>query len=279
MEHNPLSSILESLIFISDKPVSIDRFAQTVGEQYNKEDITQSLEQIKSKYQQDEYGFEIREVQGGYQFCTKSAHAEIIRKFLETKPFRLSRAAQETLAIIAYKQPVTRAEIDQIRGMDSSHLLRTLIERGIVRMAGKAEVPGRPVQYATSPRFLEIVGLNQISDLPPLTELEQLQGHTESPENLIQKGLESFMETTLTHQESIEETPLLGEIDTLIQQAGKTDTEVYESAVHAEVGRENAMAVEGFQDYAKMRKRELKKIEKEEEFLLGPEDQPRKLFQ
>jgi segregation and condensation protein B len=129
MNKEELLPLLESMIFISDKPVGLARFTETLAEQVSKEDIETALSELLQKYQQDHFGIELRLVQGGYQFCTKAKYAEIIRKFLSTKPFRLGRSTLETLAIIAYKQPVTRAEIDQIRGLDSSHLLRTLRER------------------------------------------------------------------------------------------------------------------------------------------------------
>lgn len=259
MNKEELLPLLESLIFISDKPVGLTRFSETLQDQASKEEIEIGLQELIHKYQQEHFGIELRLVQGGYQFCTKAKFAETIRKFLSTKPFRLGRSTLETLAIIAYKQPVTRSEIDQIRGLDSSHLLRTLVERGLVRMVGKAEVPGRPVQYGTAPKFLEVVGLNQLADLPPLSELEQLQGHTEEPEDLLERNLDSFIQEAPKHTEIPDDSNEIVEIENLIDNAGDVTEEVYESALHAEVGRENVFAVQSFQEFSKQHKRQLKR--------------------
>ena len=248
MEMEILTSVVESILFISERPVGPERVLEVLGlENSNVDEIAQAFQLIQQRYQNDSHGFELREAQGGFTFCTKVRNAEAVRKFLQTKPFRLGRSALETLAIIAYRQPVTRSEIDKVRGIDSSHLLRTLVERGMVRMAGKAEVPGRPVQYGTTPRFLEVVGLKSLAELPPLTELDQLQGHTEVASNPLEDGLDKFMQDkssadTVLHED---ETELAG-IDTLIQQVQKADREIYESPIHAEVAAENQTALEGF---------------------------------
>lgn len=258
MESSQLASVIESLLFISDKPVTVERLAEVLGaEEATPATIQEHIHNIKEKYATGDHGFELREAQGGFHFCTKTANAEWVRKFLMTKPFRLGKSALETLAIIAYRQPITRAEIDKVRGIDSSHLMRTLIERGIVRMAGKAEVPGRPVQYGTTPRFLEITGLKSIAELPPLSELEQLQGHSETPERNMEAGLEEFIaDTTALSEQLGEETAGLEAIDTMIQSARKAETEIYASEVHAEVARANEEALEGFlETFKPLRKR------------------------
>lgn len=249
MDTETRTATIEALLFTSDKPVPVSRLCEVLGEEsHSQEAIFESLEQIKSRYLNHSFGFELREAQGGYHFVTKPAHGEWVRKFLAMRPFKLGRSALETLAIIAYRQPVTRAEIDKVRGIDSSHLLRTLIERGIVKMAGKAEVPGRPVQYKTTPRFLEIVGLPSLADLPPLTELEQLQGHTQPNEAPLEEGLEKFLAV-----ESGDAAPVpdddptgLAEIEGLIHSAGTVDNEIYASPLHAEVARENQASLDGF---------------------------------
>lgn len=248
MDSLKIASVIESLLFISDKPVTIERLAEVLGEETaTPQEIQEHIETIRTKFSGEEFGFELREAQGGFHFSTKATNSEWVRKFLQTKPFRLGRSALEVLAIIAYRQPLTRAEIDKVRGIDSSHLMRTLIERGLVRMAGKAEVPGRPVQYGTTPRFLEITGLKSIAELPPLSELEQLQGHTETHEQNMEEGLDHFIadQTALSEQLG-EETAGLEVIDTMIQSARKADNEIYESEVHADVAHENEAALAGF---------------------------------
>lgn len=254
MEGPQLLSVIESILFTSDKPVSVERFIEVLGEEtISPNEIKGAITDIQSRYLNAEFGFELREAQGGYQFTTKVANSEWVRKFLQTKPFRLGRSALETLAIIAYRQPVTRAEIDKVRGIDSSHLMRTLIERGLVKMAGKAEVPGRPVQYGTTQRFLEVTGLKSLGELPPLSELEQLQGTVEHKDPL-EDGMESFMKEAPTSRD-IEAGQLLDEglieIDQLIQSTARPDREIYSSEAHAEVARENEAALEGFLAFMK----------------------------
>ncbi|MBI4404867.1 MAG: SMC-Scp complex subunit ScpB [Deltaproteobacteria bacterium] len=250
MDDEALTSAIESVLFVSDRPVTIPRLKE-IFEQEAVQLIEAAIERIKQKHEQAGAGLELRQAQGGYQLATQARNTDWVRKFLETKPFRLSRSALETLSIIAYKQPITRAETDKIRGIDCSHLFRVLIEKGLVKMAGKADVPGRPVQYATTPKFLELVGLNSISELPPLSELQQLQGDIAPPPEVepIEQGLERFMQAkdfmvAEDHAEELESG--LQEIEQMLQSAKKGTEEVYASPLHAEIGNENSAALEAF---------------------------------
>lgn len=258
MELEKVTSAIESILFASDRPVSVGRLKEVFGEEGPKEEtLSEALSAIRERYLSSGFGFELREAQGGFHFVTKPENAEIIRKFLETKPFRLGRSALEVLAILAYRQPITRAEVDQIRGIDSSHLMRTLIERGLVKMAGKAEVPGRPVQYATTPRFLEVLGLSSLTELPPLTELEQLQGDTVDPIKTLEEGLDKFLVAQgeaaedLTEQDKVE----LAQLETMLDSAKKGTGEIHESPVHAEIAEENQNAVAALQSHPRPRKK------------------------
>lgn len=258
MEDNELISAIESILFTSDQPVSMGRLQEVFGtEAAPEENLARCLREIKEKYLNGLFGFELREASGGYQFSTKAQNSDWVRKFLETKPFRLSRSALETLAIISYRQPITRAELDKVRGIDSSHLLRVLIEKGIVKMAGKADVPGRPVQYATTPKFLDLVGFNSLSDLPPLTELQQLQGDVvEPPQESLEDGLARFMnEQDFGTEAVIHAENGLEEIEQMLESVQKAGGEVYASPLHAEVGHENEAAVTGFQAFSRHRHR------------------------
>lgn len=259
MEINGITTAIESILFAADKPVSVNRFLEVFAELNPKqEDIEQAIEFIQKRYEGSDYGFELRQAQGGYQFTSKAQNAEWVRKFLETKPFRLGRSSLEVLAIIAYRQPLTRAEVDAVRGIDSSHLLRTLMERGLVKMAGKAEVPGRPVQYATTPKFLEVLGLEDLAHLPPLSELQQLQGDTEDPIKTLEKGLDRFITEELVDQEEVGNLDLqqgLDEIGNLINTADRSQDEVYESKEHAEVAHANQEALRAFQETTPYRRR------------------------
>lgn len=254
MDLETFKCAVEAILISSDKPVSKARLQEIFGEEYPAEDrVSEILENLKARYADSSFGYELREAQGGYHFVTKPSTALWVQKFLATKPFRLGRSALETLAIVAYRQPITRAEIDQVRGIDSSHLLRTLIERGIVKMAGKADVPGRPVQYATTPKFLEVVGLNSLSDLPPLTELEELQGDTVDPMKTLEEGLERFIAETPDSQSTdyAQSDSQLEEIEGLIKTAKNTPEEIYESPIHVEIAEENKLAQDELQAFFK----------------------------
>ena len=246
MEQERLKSAVEAILFASDRPVSVSRLKDVFGEEGpSEDDFGQAIRNLKERYQNPEYGFELRgEPATGVHFCTKVSNVEFVQKFLAMKPFRVGRSALEVLAIIAYRQPLTRAEIDQVRGIDSSHLLRVLIERGLVKMAGKAETPGRPVQYATTPRFLETVGLTSLQELPPLTELEQLQGDTEDPLKKLEDGLERIIADSPTSKEIVMEAEEgLNAIDSLIKPRKASEKKSTQSAEHAQVARENEEAV------------------------------------
>ena len=251
MESMEMVSSIEAILFAADRPVSVPRFIEVLtveeGQGPNETEIAEALGSIKSKFEAPDFGFELRETHGGYQLTTKAKNADIVRKFLATKPFRLGRSALETLSIVAYRQPITRAEIDVIRGIDSSHLLRTLIERGMVRMVGKAEIPGRPVVYGTTTKFLETVGLGSLADLPPLAELDQLAGDTEDPIKAMENGLDKFMATNTMPEDELDPNEGLDEIETMLQTAGDSDGEIYASPVHREAGEENRAALACFQ--------------------------------
>jgi segregation and condensation protein B len=164
-----LKSILEGLLFISDTPVKISSLLEILPE-YNPKEIKTVIKILISEYQ--DRGITIEEVAGGYRFQTNQDLSDYIIRLKKVMPFKLSPSTMETLAIIAYKQPVTRAEIELIRGVNSQNSLKILIEKGIVKMAGKKEIPGRPILYGTTRYFLELFGLKDISSLPDPKDLE-----------------------------------------------------------------------------------------------------------
>lgn len=173
MEPQERRRILEALLLSSSEPVTPARLARIVPESSARE-VREDIEALNECYAAAGRGFRIEEVSGGYQFRTLPDLAEFVQQLEPVPPLRMSRAGLETLAIIAYKQPVTRAEIEHVRGVDAGPLLRGLLERRLVRIAGHREVPGRPILYATTPRFLEVFGLAGLSDLPTLREIEEL---------------------------------------------------------------------------------------------------------
>jgi len=165
--------VIESLLFVSDIPLGLDRIKEVLGE-VSKKDIQRMLSELGEDYARSRRGFALVEVAEGYQLRTRPEHAEWIKRLQRVKPFALSQPALETLAIIAYKQPIVRSDVEKIRGVDSGGVLRTLLERNLIKILGKKDIPGRPLVYGTSKRFLETFGLKNLSSLPTLKDLEGL---------------------------------------------------------------------------------------------------------
>lgn len=163
-----LVKIIEAYIFAADNPLSLDRICTLLEKP--RAEVRTVIDMLLQEYAQGERGFYLAEVAGGYQFRTDAEFAPWLRKLSKDRPFRFSSAALETLAIIAYRQPVTRAEIEYLRGVDSGGVMKTLLEKNLLRILGKKDVPGRPLMYGTSRHFLELFGLKALQDLPTLKE-------------------------------------------------------------------------------------------------------------
>ncbi|RUM87929.1 MAG: SMC-Scp complex subunit ScpB [Thermodesulfatator sp.] len=171
MEDPGLKAVLEALLFVAGRAVRVKELREVLPEASERE-ILEALEELAQDYAGR--GLRIREVAGGFRLETVPEVAERVRAFLKPRPRRLSRAALETLAIVAYHQPVTRAEIERLRGVDSSGPLKLLLEERLVRIVGRKAVPGRPLLYGTTSKFLEVFGLKSLEDLPPLAEIRKL---------------------------------------------------------------------------------------------------------
>jgi len=172
-----LKKQLEAFIFASDTPLSLDRLSALVEQP--RAELRPLLNELLGEYPLGERGFYLAEVAGGYQFRTDAALAPWLRKLGKERPFRFSRAALETLAIVAYRQPITRAEIEYLRGVDSGGVMKTLLEKNLLRILGKKDIPGRPLMYGTSRQFLELFGLRDLDDLPTLKEFAALDPELE----------------------------------------------------------------------------------------------------
>ncbi len=173
MDRQQQKQIVEALILASPEPVTAQRLAQIVP--YLKPAKAKELvAELGKEYEEQDRAFEVWEVAGGYQIRTRAEFSGYLRELQAERPLRLSRAALETLSVIAYKQPVTRAEVEHVRGVDVGATVRSLVDRKLVRIAGHREVPGRPMLYATTKRFLEVFGLPKLDDLPTLREIEEL---------------------------------------------------------------------------------------------------------
>jgi len=168
-----LKSLVESLIFVSDTPVSLDRLCGIL-EEYDREDIRGAVVALMDEYAQPERGIALAEVAKGYQFRTREENGEYVRRLIKIKASRFSQSALETLAIIAYRQPITRAEIEYLRGVDSGGVVKTLLEKKLIKILGKKDIPGRPLIYGTTKEFLEIFSLRDLRSLPTLREIEEL---------------------------------------------------------------------------------------------------------
>ncbi|TVQ79571.1 MAG: SMC-Scp complex subunit ScpB [Bradymonadales bacterium] len=163
---------IEGVLFASGQPLSLKVLSELL--EISLEETQEILKEIEESYKTEDHGFDLVKVAGGYQFRTKPEMKEWMARFHQKKPPRLTQAMLELLAIVAYKQPVTRPEIDRIRGVDSSGALKTLLERGLIEMRGRSDSVGNPVLYVTTPKFLEWFQVSSLGDLPPLTEIEAL---------------------------------------------------------------------------------------------------------
>lgn len=164
-------SIAESLLLVSAHPLSLDRIGAIAGG-LSRAEAREVVRRLKERYPADAAGIIVEEVAKGLQFRTNPANQDYVRRLFDAKPPRFSRAALEALAIIAYRQPVTRLEIEQVRGVDCAAALRTLMERRLVKVVGKKDVPGKPFLFGTTREFLEIFGLGSLADLPSLRDIE-----------------------------------------------------------------------------------------------------------
>ena len=177
---NELQAILEALLFASDAPLATEKIVDICKDQgISKADILSALSNIKKDYEDRRGGFLLEEVAGGYQFRTRPDLASWVKRLRSTRPALLSPAGLETLAVIAYRQPVVKAEIDAIRGVDVGGVLKGLLDRKLVRIVGRKDVPGKPILYGTTRKFLETFHLNDLSELPTMRELKELQKTTD----------------------------------------------------------------------------------------------------
>jgi len=166
-----LTAAIEALIFVADEPLTVKTLIKILGE--NKETIQFAVNCLKSKYEKRKSGLQIREIGGGWQISTRAQFHEEIREFLKTRPSaKLSLASLETLAVVAYKQPVTVPEIMEIRGVQSASSIKTLLDKRLIIPKGRKETVGKPIQYGTSKDFMIQFGLKNLSELPSIEDLE-----------------------------------------------------------------------------------------------------------
>lgn len=170
-----LKSIVESLLFISDAPLTLERLC-AILEEYQKSEVEAAIVRLRDDYAEAGRGIRLAEVAGGYQLRSSQENADYIRRLVREKSFKFSRSALETLAVIAYRQPITRAEVEYLRGVDTGGVLKTLLEKKMIRILGKKDIPGKPLIYGTSREFLEAFSLKDLASLPTLKDIQELAG-------------------------------------------------------------------------------------------------------
>ncbi len=199
VEDQRLESIIESILFASDRPVSLNSIKMVFkGTNVKTDKIKRMIDQLQVEYAGSTRGVVLEEVSGGYQLRTKVDNMEFLRRTLKARTFRLSGPALEVLSIVAYKQPTIKSEIDEIRGVESGHLLRALMEKGLVNFEGKSELPGRPMQYGTTRKFLEIFGLRNLRELPTLSQIDEIL-----PEGISEEEGQKLSDVTASLSEQI----------------------------------------------------------------------------
>jgi segregation and condensation protein B len=186
MEREELKSIVENVLLAADQPINASELSKIFLDGTDKDQLQSILDELREEY--NSRNLQIMEVADGYQLCTRHEFNDYIRKYLKLdRSTRLSQPSLDTLSIIAYKQPLTRQEVDDIRGVDSSGVMKTLLEKKVIGPAGRKKVPGRPIMYRTTQKFLEYFGLKDLSDLPTL---EDLRDEVEGEEPPVQTQIE-----------------------------------------------------------------------------------------
>lgn len=201
MNREDLEGAAEAILFIASEPVSVDTFLKVFGGQASPSEIVEILKKIERKYEENSFGVILRQAAGGYQFVTRAEHSVFVRNYLkEHNTRKLSKAAVEVLAIVAYKQPITAAEISAIRGTESQQVIKGLLEKKLLKIQGRKQVVGKPLLYGTTKDFLVHFGLNSLEDLPSFEELEDVFN-----ENVRQESL--FKDINGSKNEGNEEQP------------------------------------------------------------------------
>lgn len=245
MDTQELKSIIEALIFVAEEPLSAGTITLILEEQgVTKKEIESAIDLIRKSHNEDlASGIQLVEVAGGYHFRTKPLMADWIQKLNVPKPVRLSQPAMETLAIVAYRQPIVRAEVEEIRGVDSGGVLKTLLERGLIKIIGKREEPGNPLVYATTKEFLELFNLKSLNEMPPLKSYEELEqmrvagpfkGEATEPENseilsdILNEEVKEFEGQNEWHKE---DQSVLNELDSEMKRIRRLENDIFPKPV------------------------------------------------
>jgi segregation and condensation protein B len=216
MEIDKLKKVLESLLFVSDTPLPAKKVASFLKDT-TLEEVDQAFVALKDEFNQLERSFQLVQIAEGYQLVTRPEYHKFAKELYKViSKTRLSKASLEALAIIAYKQPVTRAEVEAIRGVEVSNLVQSLLEKHMIRILGRAETPGRPLLYGTTGEFLIHFGLKDLSDLPKVSEIQELAGDRPSPDFLKEMEGELRRRETKMGLSPVEQAETVVEADVVI---------------------------------------------------------------
>jgi segregation and condensation protein B len=187
-----IKAIIEALILAAEAPLAVDKIC-TILDEADKTEVKNALDKLIEEYNERQSGIALQEIAGGFQFRTRPELSSWVKKLRGIKPASLSPAAMETLAIVAYRQPIVKMEIESIRGVDVSAPLRGLLDKKLIRILGRKDVPGKPIIYGTTKKFLEVFNLKDLSELPTLRELKELNEQQEPVQEIIP---ETILETS-----------------------------------------------------------------------------------
>lgn len=230
-----LKAILEAVLFVSPEPVPVARLMAIVGT-VSKAEVVQALDILAHDLDQEGRGIQLVQVAGGYRLVTKQEYGPWLKRMDKAKAAqKLSRSALESLAIIAYKQPLVRAEIEEIRGVETSGVLRTLCERKLVRIVGRKDVPGRPIMYGTTKFFLEHFGLQDLTQLPPLREFKELGESEQALLPIEQESLLTVETSEPSYSEDLPVTSNLVEVEAVLAFEVETTETVLQESVEEPV--------------------------------------------
>ena len=193
LDHETLCGAIETIIFMQERPINLLKIKNYIDPDLPLRVVHESIARLQDEYELKHHGIRLMEVAQGYQFRTKATYAKIVQKMFKVQSMQLSPTAVEVLAIISYKQPISKTAIESIRGVDSSHVVRALMDRRLVKVVGRSDEMGRPSLYGTTPEFLEVFNLNSIDDLPSEIELEEIAnanevGQISDIKNIVQTG-------------------------------------------------------------------------------------------
>lgn len=217
MNQDNLCAIVEAIIFASDVPLSLEKMKKKIDKNMSSKDLYEAISLIQKNYERDHHGIRLSEVAEGYQFRTKLRFARYLQSQSRSSSFSLSGVALEVLAIVAYRQPIGRGEVDQIRGVDSAHVIRLLMDKKLIRIKGQSKAPGRPNTYVTTQEFLGLFNLASLDDLPSEKELSEVAASEAHSSLKIQEALKE--EDSAVHPGEIlfDDEKELNELDKIIK--------------------------------------------------------------